>query len=119
METATEPAVETTAVPAAETETTTKPDSPSLEQRVREALGQLAPAGARTAAQFAEELAILKRWYYRTHKVGEIVLAKADGELSVRRIANAINRVCRGEKPETTKDTNEHEGRNQLSPPRL
>lgn len=79
-------------------ESTDKPEIPSLESRVRITLAEFVPTGARSAAQFAEELAILKRWYYRTHKVGEIVLAGADGELSVRRIANAINRVSKGEK---------------------
>jgi excinuclease UvrABC nuclease subunit len=70
----------------------------SLESRVRETLEQFVPAGARSAAQFMEELAILKRWYYRTHKVGEIVVANTEGELSARRIANAGGRVFRGEK---------------------
>lgn len=70
----------------------------SLEQRVRETLRDFEPAGAKSATQFMEELAILKRWYYRTHKVGEIVLATAAGELSARKIANAVARVHRGEK---------------------
>jgi excinuclease ABC subunit C len=71
----------------------------SLEHRVRGTLQQLVPAGARSAMQFTEELAILKRWYYRSHKVGEIILANHEGELSVRRTANAIGRVSKGEKP--------------------
>ena len=54
--------------------------------------------GAKPATQFSEALAILKRWYYRTHKTGEIILAKADGEFPMRKIANAITRVSRGEK---------------------
>jgi excinuclease ABC subunit C len=70
----------------------------SLESRVREMLEHFVPEGARSAAQFMEELAILKRWYYRTHKVGEIIVADAAGELSARRIANAAGRVYRGEK---------------------
>jgi hypothetical protein len=40
----------------------------------------------------------LKRWYYRTHKTGEIVFANARNDLPIRKIANAIGRVCRGEK---------------------
>jgi excinuclease ABC subunit C len=72
--------------------------SHSLEQRVRTALEQFVPAGARSALQFTEELAILKRWYYRSHKVGETVVASDEGELSARRIANAIGRIYRGER---------------------
>jgi excinuclease UvrABC nuclease subunit len=73
-------------------------ESASLEQRVREALREFEPLGARSALQFTEELGILKRWYYRSHKVGEIVVANPDGELSARKVANAIVRVDRREK---------------------
>jgi excinuclease ABC subunit C len=91
-------------------EVTTENESQSLESRIRAALEQFVPAGARSALQFTEELAILKRWYYRSHKVGEIVLANHEGELSARKIANAVGRVSKGEKnPETTEDTKEHE----------
>ena len=70
----------------------------SLEDRVRESLDQFVPQSARSALQFTEELAILKRWYYRTHKTGEIVLANEQGELSARKIANAIKRISGTEK---------------------
>lgn len=70
----------------------------SLEQRVRGALEDFIPTGARSAAQFSEELAILKRWHYRSHKVGEIVVARADGAWPVRKLANAVVRVAKGEK---------------------
>ena len=73
-------------------------ESHSLEARLREGLQQLAPAGARSLQQFTEELAILRRWYYRTHKSGEIFFANNDGELPMRRIANGVGRVFRGEK---------------------
>jgi excinuclease UvrABC nuclease subunit len=73
-------------------------NAPSLEERLREALDKLASEGARSAQQFMEELAILKRWHYRSHKVGEIILAKETGELSTRKIMNAATRVYRGEK---------------------
>jgi excinuclease ABC subunit C len=85
-------------------------ESQSVEHRIRETLQELDPAGARSALQFTEELAILKRWYYRSHKVGETVLANYEGELSARKIANAVGRVSKREKnPETTEDTKEHE----------
>jgi excinuclease UvrABC nuclease subunit len=77
----------------------TDDQSESTEHRVRAALENLRPSGARSGQQFAEELAILKRWYYRSNKVGEIILAGSDGTLSARRIANAAGRVHRSEKP--------------------
>jgi excinuclease ABC subunit C len=70
-----------------------------IDARLRVVLEQLEPARARSAAQFGEELALLKRWYYRTHKTGEIVFAKAQHELPIRKLANAVLRVHRGEKP--------------------
>lgn len=75
-------------------------ESESIDSRLRAVLlQQLQPARARSVAQFGEELAILKRWHYRTHKIGEIVFASAEHELPVRKLANAIMRVHRGEKP--------------------
>jgi hypothetical protein len=65
---------------------------------VRSALEQFPAAEARSAIQVSEELAILKRWYYRSHKVGEIIFVKHDGEPPLRRIANAIGRVMRGDR---------------------
>ncbi len=69
-----------------------------VEPRLHDVLDKLMPAKASSAQQFAEELAIVKRWFYRTHKLGEIVFAKSSGELPMRRIANAVGRVHRGEK---------------------
>lgn len=73
-------------------------DSQSLESRLRTTLDKLACSGAASALQYMEELAILKRWYYRTHKTGEIIFARQNGELPLRRLANAVGRVYRGEK---------------------
>jgi excinuclease ABC subunit C len=92
-------------------------ESSTLEHRVRETLKEFGAAGARSALQFMEELAILKRWCYRSYKVGEIVLANPDGEMSARKIANAIGRVSKTERrPETTEDTKAHEGLGQDLP---
>jgi excinuclease ABC subunit C len=73
-------------------------DSQPAESRIRAALGQLVPSEAHSAQRFMEELAILKRWYYRSHKVGEIFFANAQGELPLRRIVRGVGRVYRGEK---------------------
>jgi hypothetical protein len=47
-----------------------------------------------------EHLAVLKRWYYRGTRVGEIFFADDKGELPMRRIVRGISRVFRGEKSE-------------------
>ncbi len=51
-------------------------DSQSQESRIRAVLEQMEPTGAPSAQRFMEELAILKRWFYRSHKVGEIFFSK-------------------------------------------
>jgi excinuclease ABC subunit C len=73
-------------------------ESLSLEGRVRSALEELAPSGSRSVQRFSEELAIVKRWYFRSHKTGEIFFANQEGELPFRRIARGVLRVYRGEK---------------------
>jgi len=73
-------------------------DAQPMEGRIRSALEQLAPSGPQSAQRFMEELAMLKRWYYRSHKVGEIFFATKQGELPLRRIVRGVGRVHRGEK---------------------
>jgi excinuclease UvrABC nuclease subunit len=70
----------------------------SMEGRIRAALASLEPGGGHSAQKFAEELAILKRWYYRSHKVGEVFFVGEQGELPWRRIVRGVSRVYRGEK---------------------
>lgn len=72
----------------------------TLDSRIRAALESLEASGSSSAQRFNQELAILKRWYYRTHKVGEIFFANDKGELPLRRIARGATRVYRGEKTE-------------------
>jgi len=69
----------------------------SMEARIRASLESLASDGP-SIRRFGEELAILKRWYYRSHKVGEVLFAGEDGELPWRRIVRGVGRVYRGEK---------------------
>jgi excinuclease UvrABC nuclease subunit len=69
-----------------------------LDVHVRAALESLVISGSSSAQRFSQELAILKRWYYRTHKVGEIFFANDRGELPLLRIARGATRVYRGEK---------------------
>ena len=70
----------------------------SMESRVAEALAA-APAPSCSRQETMEHLAILKRWYYRSSKLGEIFFAEENGELPMRRIVRGISRVFRGEKP--------------------
>jgi excinuclease ABC subunit C len=85
-------------------------DAEPLES-LRTALNGLIAAKAISATQMTEELAMLKRWYYRSHKTGEIVFAKTKGELPMRKLLNAVNRILNPKmETETTKDTKEHEG---------
>jgi len=73
--------------------------SQSMESRVQEAIATVPPAGANTALETMEHLALLKRWYYRSSRVGEIFFADAKSGLPLRRIVRGISRVYRGEKP--------------------
>lgn len=69
----------------------------SMEARIHEAL-ETTPVPSGSALETMEQLAILKRWYYRTNKTGEIFFAD-HGELPWRKIVRAVSRVFRGEKP--------------------
>ena len=72
--------------------------SQSMEARV-EACIALAPAlEAASALETMEHLAILKRWFYRSNREGEIFLAAENGALPMRRVVRGIGRVWRGEK---------------------
>jgi excinuclease UvrABC nuclease subunit len=77
--------------------------SQSMEARVQETLQAFLPQKVekgKSALETMEHLALLKRWYYRGIRTGEIFFADAKSELPVRRIVRGISRVFRGEKPE-------------------
>lgn len=74
--------------------------SQSMESRVQEALLGMPPAKSISALETMEHLALLKRWYYRGTRVGEIFFAGTKGEMPMRRIVRGISRVFRGEKAE-------------------
>ena len=73
--------------------------SQSMEARVEEALQGVPASDAKSALETMEHLALLKRWYYRGSRLGEIFFADDRGELPMRRIVRGISRVFRGEKP--------------------
>jgi excinuclease ABC subunit C len=74
--------------------------SQSMESRVQETLRLLPETKAKSSLETMEHLALLKRWYYRGSRTGEIFFADAKGELPMRRVVRGISRVFRGEKPE-------------------
>ncbi len=71
----------------------------SMEGRLQQALAAAPPMEPISALETMEHLALLKRWYYRTSKVGEAFFADEKGELPWRRIVRGVSRVFRGEKP--------------------
>jgi len=85
--------------------------SQSMEARVQEALTGAPAAQAKSALETMEHIALLKRWYYRGTRVGEIFFADEKGELPMRRVVRGISRVFRGEKedlsPQGTQRTTE------------
>jgi excinuclease UvrABC nuclease subunit len=82
--------------------------SQSMESRVQAALDSLPVEKTTKALETMEHLALLKRWYYRGTRTGEIFFADAKGELPMRRIVRGISRVFRGEKPEVGGAPPEH-----------
>jgi excinuclease UvrABC nuclease subunit len=76
------------------------PKHVSMESRVQETIQRTSDQRAVSAAESTEHLAILKRWYYRSHRIGEIFFADQRGMLPLRRIVRGIGRVYNGEKPQ-------------------
>jgi excinuclease UvrABC nuclease subunit len=71
--------------------------SQSMESRVETALAELLPPSSKSRLDRMEHLALLRRWFYRSRRLGEIFLADADGTLPLRRLVRGIARVYRGE----------------------
>ena len=72
----------------------------SMESRLTETLAAVPLLVPGVALETAENLAYLRRWYYRTTQVGEVFFTDEKGELPLRRLVRGISRVFRGEKPE-------------------
>jgi excinuclease UvrABC nuclease subunit len=86
--------------------------SQSMESRVLAVLDSFPCVTTRPALETMEHLALLKRWYYRGSRVGEIFLTGDKNIFPMRRIVRGISRVLRGEGPEDDSspqgDTTEH-----------
>ncbi len=74
--------------------------SQSMEARVQMALDSFEQAKPGSALETMEHLALLKRWYYRGTRIGEVFFADDKNIFPMRRIVRAIGRVLKGEKPE-------------------
>ncbi len=74
--------------------------SQSMESRIQSALATIPAADSKTALETMEHLALLKRWFYRGTRTGEIFFADAKSGLPLRRLVRGIARVYRGETPE-------------------
>jgi excinuclease UvrABC nuclease subunit len=72
--------------------------SQSMESRVEHALDELPAASEKSSLEVMEHLALLKRWYYRSSRAGEIFFTDAKDQLPMRRLVRGIARVFRGEK---------------------
>ncbi len=72
--------------------------SQSMESRVEAALGAVGTPQSASALETMEHLALLKRWYYRTSRTGEIFFFDTKGTLPMRRVVRGIARVYHGEK---------------------
>jgi len=69
----------------------------SMESRVQKALSEFPSTSVNSTIERTEHLAILKRWYFRSHRLGEIFFADDQGSWPLRRIVRGIGRVHRGE----------------------
>jgi excinuclease ABC subunit C len=74
--------------------------SQSMESRVQEALTSFRATTPSSTLETMEHLALLKRWNYRSSRVGEIFFVDEKGTLPMRRVVRGISRVFRGEKSE-------------------
>jgi len=83
-------------------QTTEHTKSQSMEARVAEALERVPAPDSGTALETMEHLALLRRWYFRSSRAGEIFFADDKGVLPLRRIVRGIARVYRGEKSEAS-----------------
>ncbi len=93
--------------------------SQSMESRVQVAFDSFPPAEGGSVLETMEHLALLKRWYYRGSRIGEIFLADDKNIFPMRRIVRGISRVLKGEAPEgnTAPLGDSHEGMPSGVPP--
>jgi len=72
----------------------------SMESRVEAAIASFAEPESKSSTERMEHLSLLKRWYCRSTRVGEIFFADDKGTWPLRRIVRGIGRVHKGENPQ-------------------
>ena len=72
-------------------------ESQSVESRVEAAIAGFPSSGTHSTTERTEHLAILKRWFYRSQRTGEVFFADDKGIWPLRRIVRGIGRVYKGE----------------------
>jgi excinuclease ABC subunit C len=78
------------------------PNSGSIESRVEAAVASFPNPENKSSTERMEHLAMLKRWYYRSTRIGEVFLADEKGAWPLRKIVRGVGRVYKGEKPQET-----------------
>jgi hypothetical protein len=71
-----------------------------LESRIDAAISSFPAPEVKPSLERMEHLALLKRWYYRSSRGGEIFFADEKGSWPFRRMVRGIGRVHKGEKPQ-------------------
>ena len=84
-------------VPLEDSKASPKAKPQTLESRVAEAISGI-PTRKPERGEAADHLALLKRWFYRSTKKGEIFISHTD-ELPLRRIVRGISRLFQSEPP--------------------
>jgi excinuclease ABC subunit C len=77
----------------AEAQASAVTDRKAEESALVELLAELEPTGKSSSTAQMEQLAILKRWYYRSSRSGEIFFRDAKGNWSLRRIMRGAQRA--------------------------
>ncbi len=93
--------------------------SQSMESRLQAALTVIPASTSQTALETMEHLAILKRWYYRGRRAGEIFFADENGTMPWRRIVRGIARVYRGEQAQPAEPSSALTEPATINPPSL
>jgi len=93
--------------------------SQSMESRLQAALAAIPASTSQTALETMEHLAILKRWYYRGRRAGEIFFADENGTMPWRRIVRGIARVYRGEQAQPAEPSSALTEPATINPPTL
>jgi len=93
--------------------------SQSMESRLQAALAAIPASTSQTALETMEHLAILKRWYYRGRRAGEIFFADENGTMPWRGIVRGIARVYRGEQAQPAEPSSALTEPATINPPSL